>query len=125
MWKAPSYVSKQMKSRGCRPNKPEERLRVLLDEIYPDSWKYVGYGQLIIGGKCPDFSNVNGRKQLIELYGDYWHREQNPQDRIDLFEQYGYSTLIIWENELVDKPKLVSRLKTFCEVSTEVKSDYK
>lgn len=32
--------------------------------------------------------------------GDYWHKGQNPQDRIDCFTPFGYRTLVIWESEL-------------------------
>jgi len=43
--------------------------------------------------------NINGQKKLIELYGDYWHKGQNPQKRINYFKKYGFKTLIIWEKE--------------------------
>ena len=45
--------------------------------------------------------------KLIELYGDYWHRGQDPQDRIDLFKDAGYECLVIWEHELNESPDTV------------------
>lgn len=83
----------------------------LLDSYFPNEWKYVGDGQVIIDGKCPDFINVNGKKEIIETYGNYWHRNDNPQDRIDKFAKFGYKTLVIWENELQDTASAVSKIK--------------
>ena len=82
-------------------------LDMTLQKFFPNEWKYVGNGEFMIGGKCPDFVNMNGRKQLIELFGNYWHKDDNSQDRINYFKQYGFNTLIIWENELLKQPELV------------------
>lgn len=112
-WQTPKYVQKQMKSRGSFPNKKELYLQDLLNEWVPNTFKYVGDGEFILAGKCPDYLNINGKKQLIELYGDYWHRGQNPKERIDLFKSYGYSTLVIWESELKDLPKLKEKIINF------------
>ncbi len=76
-------------------------------------YKYVGNGEVIIGFKNPDFINVNGEKKVIELYGDYWHRNDNPQDRIDHFKKYGFDCLVIWERELKNKDSLLIKLKEF------------
>ena len=106
-WKTETYVRRQMQSKKVKPNKAEAKLDKLLQKYFPNQWKYVGDGQFILGGKCPDFVNMNGRKQLIELFGNYWHKDDNSQDRINYFKQYGFNTLIIWENELLKQPELV------------------
>ena len=110
-WQNPDYVAKQMKSRGCRPNKVELKLQTILDKVFPNEWKYVGDGQLIIGGRCPDFTNINGKKALIEHYGTYWHKDDDPQDRINKFSEFGYQCLVIWENELKDTDILITKIK--------------
>ncbi len=97
------------------PNKQEKYLENLLNRLYPNEWKFVGNGQLIIAGKCPDFVNINGQKKLIELFGDYWHQGENLQDRIDVFKPFGYQTLIIWEKELKDMKQLKRKIFDFCE----------
>ncbi len=112
-WKNPEYVRKQMRSRGVRPNKPEMELNSLLQDIYPNEWKYVGDGQVIIDGKCPDFININGKKQIIELFGDYWHKGKKPEDRVKIFKPYGYETMVIWEKELNDIEGTKSRIHEF------------
>lgn len=55
--------------------------------FFEDFFTFVGDGKVIIGGKNPDFINEKNKK-LIEVYGDYWHKGQNPQDRIDYFVKF-------------------------------------
>lgn len=112
-WQNPEYVKKWMKSNNIRPNKAELKLNNLLQTIFSGEYKFVGDGEFVISGKCPDFVNINGKKKIIELYGDYWHKGENPQDRIDLFKQYGYDTLVIWEKELNDINQLGRKLMEF------------
>lgn len=117
LWRRLDYAKKVFKGLNLKPNKQELKLQDILDIQHPKEWKYVGNGELIIGGRCPDFANTNGKKTLIELFGDYWHRNDNPQDRINHFKQYGYSTLVIWENELKDTNKLLSKISLFMGVA--------
>ena len=103
-WQDPEYRDKQIKvifkGLQSKPTKPEIQFDNILQQLLPNEYKYVGDGEILIGYKCPDFMNVNGQKKLIELYGDYWHRNDNPQDRIDHFAKYGYKCLVVWEHEL-------------------------
>lgn len=99
LWQNPEYVTKQMKAAHVRQNKSEKYLEQLLQELQPDEWHFVGDGQLIIAGKCPDFVHTS-KKLIIELFGDYWHDESEMNPRIQLFEKHGYQTLIIWYEEL-------------------------
>ena len=87
---------------GCM-SKAEISMQKLLESVRLKNWKFNGdFTGLTISGKSPDF--WDGNKKVIELYGDYWHNGQNPQDRIDLFKQSGYECLIIWEHELKNDP---------------------
>ncbi len=111
-WSDPEYVAKQMKSRGVKPNKKELALDAIIRQLNLP-YSYVGDGQFILAGKCPDFLNINSQKKLIELYGNWWHRNDDPQERIDLFAKFGYSTLIIWESELKDPEAVKEKLQQF------------
>ncbi len=73
-----------------------------------------GKGVHIVGSKRPDFTNYK-TKQLIELFGDYWHRGENPQNRIRLFKRLGWDCLVIWGKELKDPRRLKIRLERFCD----------
>jgi len=108
-----TYWVNMHKSLHLKPNKPEIQLNGILQKLFPNEYKYVGDLSFILGGKNPDFMNVNGQKKLIELYGDYWHKDDNPQDRKDLFKQFGFDTLVVWEKELKDKENLNVKLETF------------
>jgi hypothetical protein len=110
-----NWVKNIRRSANIRPNKPETFLLNLLEEMYPGDYKYVGDGEIVIAGKCPDFININGQKKIIEHYGDYYHRNDDPQDRIALFAKYGYSTLIVWERELKDVESLKAKIREFTD----------
>lgn len=120
-WQDPIYRKQQIEAqiRGKikhsiqKQNKSEKKLENLLSKILPNEYKYVGLGEVILAGKCPDFVNVNGQKKIIELYGDYWHKGETGEDRISLFKQYGYQTLIIWEHELENKELLENKVLQF------------
>lgn len=105
------------KGQQCFPNKPESAILLILDSMYPGEWKFVGDGKVIISGKNPDFINVNGQKKIIELFGDYWHRGQSPQDRADIFKPFGYKTLVIWERELKEINLVISKIRDFAEAA--------
>ena len=114
-WKDSEYIAhvfKGMKdSLNQRPNGCEVIVAGMLEEIQPNTWKYVGDRALRIGRKNPDFWNGDGK--LIEHFGDYWHGErarcyeETKKGRIAFFAKHGYQTLIIWEHDLMKHPDLV------------------
>jgi len=112
-WRDPIKAKERWRTFCRKPTSIEVTLEKILERHFPTEWKYVGNGEFILAGKCPDFVNINGSKALIELYGDYWHRNDNPQDRIDLFAKYGYSTLVIWEHELKEEGLVIDRIRLF------------
>lgn len=76
---------------------------------------YVGDGQLWIGEEKvlnPDFTEVNGKKICVEVFGDYWHSPLlNPELRENAllgfrknhFRKYGWTSIFIWERDLKRK----------------------
>ncbi len=116
LWSDPVFAKKQTEAMNVKLNKPnntELKLNETLDRLYPNEWKYVGNGKLVINGKCPDFVNVNGQKKIIELFGNYWHEGDDPEDRKKVFEPFGYKTLVVWENELKKRNWLEFRIHKF------------
>lgn len=112
VWKDEEYNQKQKEARNLYPNKSELYLQNIINSIFPNKFKYVGDFSMFIGGKCPDFIDPINNK-IIELYGDYWHKGQDPNDRINYFKNYGYNTLVIWESELKNTDILKHRLEVF------------
>lgn len=123
LWQDKDYARKNIEAFHLKPNNCERYLDFLLQNHCPDEWKYVGDGQIIINGLCPDFINVNGKKKIIELFGDYWHNpkkiklgyNRTEEGRKKAFDRYGYSTLIVWEHELANEEKIVEKIKIFSE----------
>jgi very-short-patch-repair endonuclease len=109
----PRNVLKWVQSNRITPNKQEIKLQQILDRILPGEYITNVKGQcIIINCKIPDFVCLP-RKKLIEFYGDYWHRGENEQNRIDEFKQFGFSTLIIWEKELKNVKDVEDRILFF------------
>lgn len=118
LWQTEEYAKKMIKSFQIKPSGPELYLDFLLQNYFPDEWKFVGDGQVIIGGLCPDFININGKKKIIEFFGKYWHGENAPFNRTEggrksIFSQFGFHTLIIWDYELIDEEKVIERIRNF------------
>lgn len=105
----PEQRRKMLKGLIKRPTKPE-RTFISLCHQYNLPYKYVGNGDVIIGNKNPDFINVNGEKKVVEILGSYWHNEQETQDRIALYAQYGFQCIPIWEYKLRDTNLILSKL---------------
>jgi G:T-mismatch repair DNA endonuclease (very short patch repair protein) len=112
----PEYVSKLHQKMKREQTKPEIIMECLLDAYFKDQWKFVGNGQVVVDGMVPDFININGKKQVIEVYGDYWHKDHNPQDRINRYKEFGFNCLVYWEKDLKDlSPEIVDIIKSDIE----------
>jgi very-short-patch-repair endonuclease len=110
------YVKKWKDGMNAKPNKCETKLLNILDSIFPNRFKFVGDFTFWIGGKNPDFIDTS-TKVIVEHFG--WpHLEENSgetkevheNNRIDHFRNYGYKTIIVWEEELYNKNALIKRL---------------
>ena len=113
------HLEKARAQSNRRPNKPETHLQQVLDAEYPHQWQYTGDGKLIIGGYNPDFANCNGKKLLIELFGDYWHTKKADKwsdtelGRVMAFNSLGFRCLVIWEHELGHREQVVEKINHF------------
>lgn len=124
-WNKTEYVKAMMLARNAQPNKDEQKLNNALQEKYPHEWGYNGDFRLgvSLSGMIPDFVNVNGKKKVIELFGDYWHSDEVVRGawkrtefgRIAAYKQLGYDTLIIWGHELKDIGVVMDRIEEFME----------
>jgi hypothetical protein len=112
-WSIPDNAKLRFKQMSIKPNKLELGFQKFLDEHFPGDWKYVGDGEIWIAGKCPDFLNVNGKKQIIELYGSYWHKPEDEELRKSHFWKHSYKTLIIWDYELRNPEKVISKIQVW------------
>ena len=136
LWKNPDFLKKQIKAKAWgKINKSEQKLRDnFLSRLFPEEYTYTGDGSVIIDGCLPDFTNCNGQKKVIQLHGDYWHcnprqfsadyyhkqRKETAEEIwkhdsniVERFKKFGYSTLVVWEEELDDRSGLSEKLTRF------------
>jgi len=121
-WQNPDFVEAFWKANSIKPNRAELKLEVILNKAFPKQFKYNGNFNLRItlGGLIPDFVNVNSRKQVIELFGDYWHSEKRIRSwkrtelgRIMAYASLGWQCLIIWEQELKYEELIIAKIQQF------------
>ncbi|GAI69138.1 unnamed protein product, partial [marine sediment metagenome] len=107
---------------NVKPTKPELQLQAILDKHF-SQFKYNGDGRLgvTLGGQTPDFVNIDGRKDLIEVFGDYYHSPEvlkarwqgSELGKIMIYNSLGWKCLIIWASELTDEQAVISKIKRF------------
>lgn len=114
-WNRPGFAERILaKLRShAKPNKVEGILFDILDRNFPGQWKYVGDGKVIIEKKNPDFINCDGKKLVIELFGDYWHDATDEVTKPQFYLKYGFRCLIIWQHELRDPEKVLEKVRVF------------
>jgi G:T-mismatch repair DNA endonuclease (very short patch repair protein) len=108
-------LKKMMIGEHKKPNKLELKLIELINRNGLQ-FRYVGNWELLVGGKCPDFVSMNDAKQLIELFGDYWHTvkaRETAEERVSHFKTFGFETLILWEHELQDEDLILQKIRAF------------
>ena len=95
-------LKKMMLGQHTRPTKPEKSV----GQPLPPRFKYMGDGKLILGGRCPDFADVDAR-QAVCVHGHYWHEERPGFDRQDVeiadhlhYAGCGYNLLIVWDGQI-------------------------
>lgn len=121
----PNFQQKRLQAAIKQPNRQEEKLKALLDTWFPNEWKFVGDGEVILGRLNPDFINCNGKKMIIELFGCWYHgcpihhpnKKVNWQDtetgKRVIYSRYGFKTLVIWEHELEDEKAVMDKIVQF------------
>ena len=97
------------------PNKSEQKLLAILNEYFPGKFVF-NDGRLLIDQKIPDFPCIDGHKVILELIGrrDFpKHSDEELQDREALFQEYGFRTLFIYQEDLKDEDKLFEDILFF------------
>ena len=109
MWQDPAFrqqiLMAQRQGRKIKINRVERRiLNIIEREKLP--YRFSGDGSFVLGGYNPDFVQVNGKKKVIEVFGDYWHTNKKVEwhrtelGRINVCMQFGFDCLILWQSEI-------------------------
>lgn len=126
LWQDEEYRESQLTAifngMKIKPTVPEKQLlQIINNNNFP--FIYVGNGKFWINGRNPDFICNNGAKLIIEMFGTYWHNKvgakEYDEERLKIYEKYGYTTLIIWEHELKKPENVVEKIKNFITVLRE------
>jgi G:T-mismatch repair DNA endonuclease (very short patch repair protein) len=115
----PEFLKKFYAGRHARPTRPERRLDRLLQKYFPKEFAYNGdYSKGVSLGKLiPDFVNVNGKKLVLELFGDYWHSRKDIRwkatefGRKAVFSQLGFDCVVIWESQLNHPESIIEEIR--------------
>lgn len=91
-----------------KPNGLERDVQNLLDQHCPGEWKF-NVGEKIVAGKVPDFIRRDGVPVYLDMFGDYWHRNDNGKARQRLFARARARLVIVWEREFRRCPEIVVR----------------
>lgn len=118
LWKDIEFIKKQLKARHQCPNKQEILLQDILEEVCLGEFAYNGGCELgiMINRKIPDFVNINGKKKVVEFFGEYWHNKPYKESESTVKRKYkemGFDCLVVWGKELADVKKLKEKLQNF------------
>jgi len=125
--KSLEYLSLTRKSEHIKPTKPELEIKSILDN-HNYEYEYTGDLRIWINGKNPDFLNEKSKK-IIEFFG-YRHTQkhrkkylndtltngEHEENRINHFEKEGYKCLVLWDQDLSNKERLLEKLSNFEEL---------
>lgn len=126
LWKDKDYVKNVFDGLNAKPNKFEQRIYRIIQNAFLNEWAYNGdFSEgIMIGGKIPDFINVNGRKQVIECFGDPYHDgtfnsswKRTEFGTKAIYNQVGFSCLVLWFSECEKKTdeQIAEEVKQFME----------
>lgn len=114
-----AQIAAKNRTKQAKPNSAEKRLEEMLNRNFPLEFKLNVKDGVVIGGKVPDFVDVNGKKLLVELFGDYWHgelitgrsKEDEERLRASHFSKWGFKTVVIWESELANEELICRKIR--------------
>ena len=114
-WQDPDFIKKVFDGLNTKPNAQEKKVGTILQKHLPEQYAYNGDFScgITIGGKIPDFVNVNDEKIVIEVFGP-WHDEifmrerfgdEIPWKRTEFgtkahYSQFGYKCVVFWQEDL-------------------------
>jgi hypothetical protein len=105
-----SIISGMVNSRKTKPvmTKPEKFVLCIMEMIFGqyNPYKFTGNRKYFIKisdkkYRIPDFL-FNEDKKIIEVFGTYWHRNDNEEDIINEYKNAGWDCLILWEHDLIN-----------------------
>jgi very-short-patch-repair endonuclease len=96
------HMMRSMRGVQTRPERAVDRAIRNVFSPY-QVYEYTGLGGIVVTlasgkRKIPDFVSRQERK-IIEVYGRYWHRNDDPNYQIRQYKAVGWDCLVLWEEE--------------------------
>lgn len=124
LWKNPKFkekmkpilkerVKEMLNNQHNKPTKPEMQVEQIcrLNNL-PFNFN-TRDNKIRINRRLPDFLNEN-LKFIIEVNGEYWHKDKNREKRKKrTYNSLGYKLLIIWSKELKNPQKVTEKIINF------------
>ena len=107
-----NYCSSSCSRKAQKFSKHHTKPELIFEQICKKNnlpFKYTGDGSFWIGKLNPDFVDINGKKIVIEIFGDYWHSpllNQNMKEcstleyRKRYYKKYKWQSIFLWESDL-------------------------
>lgn len=117
-WQNPEFQKMMAIAHSLKPNKLEQ----FFDERTSDYVHYVGNFAFFIvtkrGTRNPDFK-VKDQKKVIELFGDYWHKGEDPKELIREYAEIGWKCIVFWEHEIFNNiEQILEKTLKFIKLDT-------
>ena len=120
----PEFLEKYHHACQKKPNKLEQRIiNIIKCEGLPFSYNGDFSQGVALNCKIPDFINTNGKKQVIEVFGNYWHQHKdgpefnylNEKSRIESYREIGFDCLVLCEHDIkkMTDNKIGEAIKSF------------
>ena len=97
-------ATKKAYAEGKMNNRTYSELELLIAPILESiGYRHTGDGGFFVRGedatRCPDFKR-RGKKQVLELFGDYWHLDDDPEETVAWYKEAGFACEVVWESDL-------------------------
>jgi len=98
--------TEERRGRNLKANSCEESILEVLEAQWKGDWKFTGDFSFWIGTKNPDFTNINGKKAVIEHFGQYYHSQwyfpntMSEEATIEYYKAWGFRCIILKEEYL-------------------------
>ena len=112
LYKDPEFAKKMFKAIAKKPTNPERIWKEIAIDNNSLPFKYTGDGEVVIGGRCPDFIHLT-KKIVVEVFGKAYHAplfaffnvdySRTYKGTIEHYKQHGYKCIIFWDRDLVER----------------------
>jgi len=115
-WQNPEYQKLMFETRNAKPNKLEKYFSELIGDRIRFVGNYIFHIRTKNGIRNPDFK-VNGQKKVIELFGNFYHKGEDPNNLIKAYKEAGWDCKVFWEYEInKETERVIKQVEDFIKI---------